>query len=168
MKTYDRRRFGDALKAYRKKRSYKDLALETGVDALTLARFESGSRIRNTKAFLRLCQIMGKSPADFPEPEVNVPDFPTPLSHNQWQAMMRLYAYRFREYIRASSIGSSNTLTNLAQLGLLVDMNMNERRMPYVRISKAGIKYCELYARDYRGRYPDLYGMSNQSQSAYA
>lgn len=168
MNTYDRRRFGNALKAYRKKRPYKDLALETGVDALTLARFENGAQIQNTKAFIRLCKIMGKSPLDFPELEVNAPDFPRPLSHNQWQAMMRLYAYRFREYIRSNSIGSSHVVTNLAQLGLLVDMNMNERRMPYVRISKAGVKYCELHAKDYRSLYPDLYGISDYSLSARA
>lgn len=158
MSEFDRERFGNDLKKFRNGKSFKTFSKETGVDPLTLIRFENGTKIKNVKAFLSLCKLMGKSPLDFPKAKVKVPEFPLPLSRGQWQALMRLYEFRNHEYTRKSYVGTPITVANLMRLGLLRDVTFKYHRIPYVRITEVGIKYFELNSPLYELRYPDLYG----------
>lgn len=168
MVQFDRKKFGQAVRTYRAYRSYQELARETGVDPATLARLENGIRVNNSGAFVHLCHQMGYRLEDFPQPSVNVPRISHTLSQEQWSALIRLYRYRNNEYIRESAIGGSQIVSNMGRLGLLESVNMNFRRLPYVRISDEGIQFYETHERTYRQRYPELYQTSELSDNQAA
>lgn len=160
MDQFDRKKFGQAVSTYRAHRSYQELARETGIDPATLARLENGIRVNNFGAFKQLCLQMGYRVEDFPQPQVNAPRISHTLSQEQWGALIRLYRYRNNEYIRESAVGGHQIVANMGRLGLLESINMNFRRLPYVRISDAGIQFYETHERTYRQRYPELYQTS--------
>lgn len=164
MLQFDRKRFGLALRNFRKDRTYRQLAHDTGVEPATLARFENGIRVDNEGAFRALCQTMGCRPADFPKPDVTVPRVSHALSRAQWGALLRAYRYRNNEYIRESAIGSRTTVANLVRLNLVEPVNMRFRRLPYVRITDAGVMFYEEHEIIYRERYLDLYETSEFPQ----
>jgi transcriptional regulator with XRE-family HTH domain len=157
MFSFDRKRFGQAVKAYRGTKKYKQLAYETGIAPATLARFEHGIHVNNEHAFIRLCRLMRVNPADFPQAPVILPNQPLSLSRAQWLALDRLYRYRNLTYIRQAVIGTPETVTHLVQRGLAISLSMKFRRLPFIRISEAGIAFFERHSPEYRERYATDY-----------
>ena len=160
---FDRKRFGYELRVFRDSRSYDELARLTGIDPVTLARLENGVRVNNGDVIKDLCHYMGREVNDLPRPKVTMPRISHALSRSQWASLIRLYRYRKNAYIRESAVGDSRVVHNLARLGLLDPVNMKFRRLPYVRITDAGVRFYESHENEYRERYPELYQTSELS-----